>query len=95
MAGVHVADAQNLFAILAEQVNVLAKLGKITLIVGPKAPKGWRRAYQADRAAKTLSFFRDGPGRLRVMVQPDPADHILEGLRQLFTEEEKGDGSAA
>jgi hypothetical protein len=93
--GVHVPDAQNLFAVLAEQVNVLAKLGKITLIVGAKAPKGGRRAFQADPATKTLSFFRDGRGRLRVMVQPDPADHILEGLRQLFTEEEKGDGSSA
>ena len=70
----------------SENVNALAKLGKITLTIGKLAPRREKRAIHADRKKKTLSFFRDDSGRLLVLATGNPETLILEGLQMLGDE---------
>ena len=82
MPGVNVEDAQALFAQLAdpENVNALAKLGQITLTVG------FTPTFKIDNEKRTLSFLRDGDGRLLVITEGDTAWHVMRGIAKLQVE---------
>ena len=92
MPGVNVDDAQALFAQLADpqNVNALAKLGKITLNVGARPRdrprKGFTPTFKIDNEKRTLSFLRDGDGRLLVITEGDTAWHVMRGIAKLQVE---------
>lgn len=90
MPGVCVEDAQALFVQLAapENVNALAKLGKIILAVGvrprDRPRKGFTPICRTDKEKRTLSFLRDGEGRLLVITEGgDTARHVARAIAKL------------
>jgi hypothetical protein len=92
MPGVNVEDAQALFAQLAdpENVNAIAKLGKITLTVGARPrdrPRnGFTPIFTTDKGKRTLSFLRDDMGRLLVIAEGDTARHVARAIEKLLVD---------